>query len=117
MLRPYGCGIVNKQIIAIRLAGEKTVDSLRLEPAGLQGFALHFVEAGIELFFQLFPFFTVGVLGTPRETIEFVDVEILEDALQRHLFDQLLPKFFRKFDRSRNNVAALSRMYRSPVRV
>ena len=70
--------VVNDQVIPLRLAREKPVHSLGIEPFLAQRFALHPVEAGVELCLQLVPFRAVGVLGTPGETIKLVDVKMRE---------------------------------------
>jgi hypothetical protein len=64
---------INDEIIPVRLAGEVAVDGLRFEPAGFEGFALHFVQAGVEFFLQLFPFHAVGVFRAPGQAVELVD--------------------------------------------
>ena len=74
---------------SIRLAGEETIDSLRFEPALFKGGMLHFLEAGIELGFEFFPFRAMGVLGAPGKAVEFVDVKKLENELQAAWSGQL----------------------------
>ncbi len=70
--------VVDDQIIAIGLAGEQAVHSLRFEPAFAESLAAHLFQARVELLLQFLPFRAVGVLGAPRETVQFVEVEMLE---------------------------------------
>ena len=93
-------GIIDDQVIAIGLAGEDTVDGLRLEPAILQCFlASCFSKAGIELGFEFFPFGAMRILGAPRKAVKLIEAEMLEYDLQRHIFDHALAPLERMRDR------------------
>jgi len=79
--------IVYDQVIAFRLAGEESIDSLRGEPFFMDCFALHPVEACIELGLELIPLFAMCILGTPRQAIEFIEVEMGEHNFEWHVID------------------------------
>ena len=79
--------VVDDQILALRLGGEESIDRLWIEPFLAQGFALHLVEPRVKLCFELVPFFAMGVLGSPGETVELIDIEMSKDDLERHIFD------------------------------
>src|SRR6476469_10484633 len=85
--------VVNDEIIPFGLTGKETVYPLWSEPLLAQGLAFHRIKARLELRFELVPFFAVGILGSPRETIEFVDIQVRENDLERHVLNNAHAKF------------------------
>src|SRR3990172_9499564 len=79
--------IVDYEIIALGLTWEQSIHALWIEPFFAHGFTFHFVETRVKLCFQLFPFFTMCVFRAPRETIEFVDIEMCQNNFEWHVLD------------------------------
>src|SRR5664280_652248 len=63
---------------------------------------LHFLETGIEPGFEFFPFRSVCVFSPPGKTVEFVEIELLENDLKRHGADNFRAKC--DPDRQRNRM-------------
>ena len=57
--------VVDDQVITFCLTGEEPINGFRSQPFFMNSFAFHPVEPGIEFCFQLVPFCTVRMSGTP----------------------------------------------------
>src|SRR5690606_12877711 len=91
--RVDGFWIVDDQVIPVRLAGKEAIHAARLKPLIAQRFLRHPCQTGIELCFELFPFCTMRVLCAPGQAVQLVKSKMLEDDLQRHVFDNALSPF------------------------
>src|SRR5262245_19406358 len=80
--------IVDDKVLTFRLAWEESVDGFRSEPFSVYRFLLHLIQPFIKFGFQLVPFCAVSVLGTSREAIEFVYVEMRQDNFEWHVIDE-----------------------------
>ena len=58
-------GIKQYQVISICLAGEITINTLRPDPPGAQGFLFHFLQAQGEFLLHFLPGVSMSVLGSP----------------------------------------------------